>query len=115
MPTATPELSSRTSGYYIGAKGALYPDPVETISEWSDKYMKIPSWSAEPGPWRTSRTPYLKEIMDVLSPTNPIRRVVFMKPAQVGGTSAGQNWIGYTIPVAFNESLSRSRCPPHFH
>jgi len=97
MTTATAELSLTTCSYFQAFKAGLFPDPVETISEWSDKFMKIPSWSAEPGPWRTSRPPYLKEIMDCLSPTSPIRRVVFMKPAQVGGTSAGQNWIGYTI------------------
>nr|WP_232023979.1 phage terminase large subunit family protein [Sulfurivermis fontis] len=53
--------------------------------------------SAEPGRWRTSRTPYLREIMDCLSPTSPIERVVFMKGAQVGGTELGLNWIGYVI------------------
>lgn len=40
--------------------------------------------SAEPGKWRTGRTPYLKEIMDCLSPSSPTERVVFMKGAQVG-------------------------------
>jgi phage terminase large subunit GpA-like protein len=38
----------------------------------------------EPGRWRTERTPYLKEIMDCLSPSSPYQRVVFMKGAQVG-------------------------------
>jgi|CXWL01.1.fsa_nt_gi phage terminase large subunit GpA-like protein len=75
----------------------LTPDPVETISDWADQHMVLPSWNAEPGRWRTSRTPYLREIMDVLSPSSPIREVVFMKPAQIGGTEAGKNWVGYTI------------------
>jgi hypothetical protein len=51
--------------------------------------------SAEPGPYRTARTPYLREIMDALSPSHPARRVVFMKGAQVGATTVGTNWIGY--------------------
>lgn len=75
----------------------LTPDPIETISEWADEHMILPSWNAEPGRWRTSRTPYLREIMDRLSPSSPTREVVFMKPAQVGGTAAATNWIGYTI------------------
>jgi len=75
----------------------LAPDPVETISQWADAHMLLPSWNAEPGRWRTSRTPYLKQIMDVLSPSAPVREVVFMKPAQIGGTEAGKNWVGYTI------------------
>ena len=53
--------------------------------------------SAEPGRWRTSRTPYLKAIMDCLSPTSPVERVVFMKAAQLGATEMGSNWIGYVI------------------
>jgi phage terminase large subunit GpA-like protein len=49
------------------------------------------------GRWRTSRTPYLKAIMDCLSPTSPVERVVFMKAAQLGATEMGSNWIGYVI------------------
>jgi phage terminase large subunit GpA-like protein len=56
--------------------------------------------SAEPGRWRTSRTPYLKDIMDCLSPNSPVERVVFMKAAQVGATECGNCWIGYVIDHA---------------
>lgn len=75
----------------------LTPDPVETVSEWADRHMVLPSWTAEPGRWRTSRTPYLKAIMDALSPSSPVREVEFMKPAQIGGTEAGKNWVGFMI------------------
>ena len=51
----------------------------------------------EAGRWRTARTPYLKAIMDCLSPSSPVERVVFMKGAQVGGTECGNNWLGYVI------------------
>ena len=51
--------------------------------------------SAEPGRWRTDRTPYLREIMDAISPSNPVERVVVMAGAQVGKTSVGLNWLGY--------------------
>jgi phage terminase large subunit GpA-like protein len=78
-------------------KDAWRPDPLQTVAEWSDAHMVLPSWAAEPGRWRTSRTPYLKEIMECLSPLHPCRRVVFMKCAQIGGTSCGANWIGYTV------------------
>lgn len=77
---------------------ALRPDPLLSVSEWSDRHRFLPSAaSAEPGPWRTSRTPYLKEIMDCLSPQSAVEKVVFMKGAQIGGTEAGNNWIGYVI------------------
>jgi phage terminase large subunit GpA-like protein len=76
----------------------LTPDPLLTVSAWADRYRLLSTKeSAEPGRWRTARTPYLREIMDCLSPTSPIERVVFMKGAQVGGTELGLNWVGYAI------------------
>ena len=79
-------------------RDGLTPDPLLTVSEWSDRHRVLSSKaSAEPGRWRTSRTPYLKDIMDCLSPTSPVERVVFMKAAQLGATEMGSNWIGYVI------------------
>ena len=52
------------------------------------------------GPVAHRRTPYLREIMDCLSPSSPIERMVFMKGAQIGGTECGNNWIGYVIHQA---------------
>ncbi len=79
----------------------LTPDPDFTVSEWADHYRVLSSKSAaEPGRWRTARTPYLKDIMDDLSPQSPVQRVIFMKGAQVGGTECGNNWIGYVIHMA---------------
>ena len=79
----------------------LRPDLFLDVSQWSDQYRVLsPKSAAEPGRWRTERTPYLKEIMDCLSVSSPVQRVVFMKGAQVGGTEAGNNWIGYVIHIA---------------
>ena len=79
----------------------LRPDPDLTVSEWADRHRKLSSRaSAEPGQYRTVRTPYMGEIMDRLSPGDPTQRVVFMKAAQVGATEAGNNWIGFAIHQA---------------
>ncbi|NRP14993.1 phage terminase large subunit family protein [Marinobacterium sp. xm-a-152] len=94
--------------YYEGAldiekawRDGLMPDPFLGVAEWSDRYRVLSAKSAaEPGRWRTERTPYLREIMDCLSVASPVQRVVFMKGAQVGGTEAGNNFIGYVIHVA---------------
>jgi Bacteriophage tail assembly protein len=76
----------------------LTPDPPLTVSEWAERYRMLGTReSAEPGRWRNARTPYLREIMDCLSPTSPVERVVLMKGAQVGGTELGLNWVGYAI------------------
>ena len=80
---------------------ALRPDPELTISEWSDQYRVLSRVSAgEPGRWRTSRTPFLREIMDCLSPSSPYSRVVYMKPAQIGGSEVLLNMLGYIIHYA---------------
>jgi len=87
--------------YRAAAAAGARPDPLLTVSEWADQYRVLSTRaSAEPGPWRTERTPYLKEIMDCLSPSSSVERVVFMKGAQVGATECGNNWIGYVIHQA---------------
>lgn len=69
-----------------------------TVSEWADKYRVLPkSGSSAPGPWKTERTPYLKEIMDELSASSPTREVVFAKGSQIGASEAGTNWLMYLI------------------
>jgi phage terminase large subunit GpA-like protein len=79
----------------------LRPEQPLTVSEWADRYRKLSSKaSAEPGPWRTGRTPYLREPMDCLSSNSPIQRVVMMFAAQTGKTEAGSNWLGYVIDHA---------------
>lgn len=79
----------------------LKPDADLTVSEWADRFRMLASRaSAEPGRYRTSRTPYMREIMDALSPSHPAQRVVFMKAAQVGATEAGNNMIGFVIAQA---------------
>jgi phage terminase large subunit GpA-like protein len=79
----------------------LRPEPPLTVSEWADRHRRLSSKaSAEPGPWRTGRTPYLREPMDCLSSTSPVQRVVMMFAAQTGKTESGSNWLGYVIAHA---------------
>jgi phage terminase large subunit GpA-like protein len=84
------------SGFLEGLK----PDPLMTVSEWADAKRILPETSAEPGRFATSRTPYLKEIMDKLSVTDPAQKIVVEKGSQLGFTEAGNNWTGYSIDIA---------------
>jgi phage terminase large subunit GpA-like protein len=87
-----------TEVYDESFRAGLRPDPLLTVSEWADQHRRLSGKAAaEPGPWRTDRTPYLREIMDGLSPLSPVERVVFMKGSQIGGSECGNNWIGYII------------------
>lgn len=105
---SSPKAESLSTGSF-DAKGyiedeffkGVEPDSYMPVSEWADKYRILSSKSAsEPGRWRTDRTPYLKEIMDCLSPKSPVQKVVFMKGAQIGGTECGNNWLGYVMHKA---------------
>lgn len=87
--------------FIIGFIDGLRPEPRLTVSEWADKNRYLDSKaSAEPGLYKTNRTPYIKEIADSLSVTSTIKKVVVMKGAQVGLTELGNNWIGYIIACA---------------
>jgi len=87
----------------------LQPDPEQSVSEWADEYFELPTGlSAEPGKWRTSRTPYLREILDNMSPVSPVEETVVMKASQLGFTTAGIISLGFIVdrapgPTMFTE------------
>ena len=68
-----------------------------TVSEWAEKKRRLsPESSAEVGPYRVSRTPYLREIMDAF--TDPkVRRLILVSSSQVGKSELENNIIGYII------------------
>src|SRR3990172_2248093 len=83
------------------AAAGWLPPPALTVSEWADQYRYLsPEESpGQPGQWRTSLTPYLREIMDCLSVRHPAREVWFVKANQIAGTECGNNFIGYIIDI----------------
>lgn len=72
--------------------------PVErvTVSKWAEANRVLPDSNSIPGPWRNSVTPYLVEIMDAFS-DDLVEEIIFVKPTQVGGTSAMENMLGSVI------------------
>ena len=78
----------------------LRPELAIPVSEWADRHRILPPTAAEPGRWRTSRTPYLREIMDHLSASSAFERVVLQKGIQIGATEAGLCWVAYIIDHA---------------
>ncbi len=83
--------------YDAAWREGLRPEPQLAVSDWADRHRRLPATAAEPGFWRTARTPYLRAIMDALSVGAAVERVVLMKGAQLGGTEVGLNWLGYII------------------
>lgn len=85
-------------GYSAAFARGIRPEKQLGVSEWADTHRMLSSkTSLEPGQWRTSRTPYLRDIMDALSPDHPCRKVSAMMGAQLGKTESGNNWVGYVV------------------
>jgi phage terminase large subunit GpA-like protein len=81
-------------------------DAIVSISAWADANIVLSSVdSSEAGPFRTARTPYVREIVECLSPQNPATRVVWMAGSQVAKTRTGLNWLGYIIDCAPGPTL----------
>lgn len=80
-----------------GCLAGLVPPEDLTVTEWAEKNRRLSSESsAEPGPWRTERTPYLREVMDTF--TDPkVRHTVMVAASQVGKSEVLNNCIGYII------------------
>lgn len=84
--------------YLNAVRAGLRPGALVSVSQWADRHRILSSRSSsEPNLWRTSRTPYLREIMDALSAQSHWQRVVFLKSSQIGGTEAGMNWLAWII------------------
>src|SRR5436190_7977556 len=122
-PRPDPILLIRQA-YAVGIR----PDTQMLVSEWADRHRKLPQKSsAEPGPWRTERTPFLREIMDCFSTTSAVEEVVCMKASQIGGTEVLLNALGYIIDhapgpvilvqptVETSKRFSRQRVDPLVH
>ena len=76
--------------------GMLPPDDL-TVTEWAERNRRLSAESAaEPGPWSTERTPYLRELMNAW--TDPkVRHIVMVAASQVGKSEFLNNCIGYVI------------------
>ena len=68
-----------------------------TVSQWAAKYRVLSrESSAEAGPWRNERTPYMVEPMDAI--TDPVvRHITVVASSQVGKSELELNAIGYII------------------
>lgn len=100
------------------------PPPKLTVSTWADRFRRLsPESSAEPGQWRTDRTPYLKGFLDELN--NPCaEEIILCSSAQIGKTEGLLTVLGYYIhqdpaPILFvlptlelAEAISKDRIAP---
>lgn len=75
---------------------AILPPPNLTISRWANKFLYLPRTAAEPGRYKTGRTPYVEEIMDAFNQAE-IHRVVVKSSSQVGKSQMLLAIVGYYV------------------
>ena len=89
--------SSALAAVLMAALAAAQPPPDLNTADWADTYRRLSrESSAEPGQWRTSRAPYLREILEAFSDP-ALEEVCWMKGAQVAYTDALLCDIGRSI------------------
>lgn len=75
------------------------PRGTMTVSEWAEQYRYVSAQrSARPGRWSNEVVPFARGIMDAVTEPD-VRKIVFMKSSQVGGTEILINILCYFIHV----------------
>lgn len=76
--------------------GMKPPDDL-TVTEWAEAKRRLSTESsAETGPWRVDRTPYLRDPLNAF--TDPkVQRIVLVSSSQIGKSEFENNIIGYII------------------
>ena len=80
----------------VAFKNFTPPEPL-TVSQWAEKYRVLSrESSAEAGPWRNERTPYMVEPMDAFTDAKT-RQIAIVAGSQTGKSEVELNTIGYII------------------
>lgn len=79
--------------------------PKNKISEYVEGLRIMPPNTPFPGFWRNSRTAYLIEPMDNMSPWSTVQHTGIMKGAQLGFTAGAENVIAYWMDESPAEIL----------
>ncbi|MCJ2875612.1 phage terminase large subunit family protein [Rhizobium pusense] len=97
-----PELAHGATVLFRGLAAASRPAEDLTISEFSDRFRKVSpeSGSPWPGDFLTDRVPYLREPQDCLHPDHPARRITCRWAAQLGKSTAIENWFCFIVDQA---------------
>ena len=78
----------------------LSPDPDITFDAWAEEFRYLPPDSSEPGKFRLSRTPFMRDILRDLSPSSPVDEVILVKGGQISGSETANNFIGAVMHLA---------------
>lgn len=74
---------------------AIRPDPERTVADWAEAERYLGNEEGPfPGPWRTSRTPYIREPMEIASLSHPCPMLTMKFGAQSAKSQVLLNLLG---------------------
>lgn len=90
------ELTPAESKVFAALFNGMNCPPLRWMDEWADaEYILPEGTSSEYGLWRTSRFPFLREILRCLSPASRCAAVSVLKASQLGFTECAKIAMGY--------------------
>ncbi len=76
----------------------LMPDEKTSICAWIEEHIVLSDGeTSAPGPYRFRRAPYMRDVLEALSPDSPVQRVLGMKGGQLGWTIGAAAYVGFLI------------------
>lgn len=99
---AFPDLPDGGAVLFSAFEAASRQQDELTISQYADLHRKVSAESGSPWPgdFITDRVPYLREPQDCLHPDHPSRRVTARWAAQLGKSTAIENWFCFIVDRA---------------
>jgi phage terminase large subunit GpA-like protein len=79
------------------AMEAARPDPELRVDEWAEEFMVLPASAPVKGRFRFERSYPARRVHQVLSPSDPCKRVVAKVASQMFKTQTALNWIAAII------------------
>ncbi len=89
--------SARFAEQFSHVGRSIRPPANLTITEWCEENVVLSSIdSSEPGPYRVSRTPYARAIMEAYASPH-VRKITLLCATQVGKTQIAKNLLAWTV------------------
>lgn len=92
------EWPEEPAAFWMPAAAAVLELPERlTVSEWCDRYRVLSAkTTAQPGPWRTSKVPFSREILDAWADPY-VEQLTFLASTQVSKTETMLNCLAYSL------------------
>lgn len=79
-------------------RSLMEPPPSLSVTDWADNYRMLPAESAEPGRYKTSRVPYMREVQNAIT-QGDVHKIAVKSSSQIGKTDVLLNIVGRFVCV----------------